>query len=60
MDLCGIFEVQQSSKTWTMTHWDASLTIEQLKRSHEAHSPLRAKQEKVGREGIGTGYWEGE
>ena len=51
---------QMGHKTLTMTNRYASLNIEQLRRSHEAHSPLRAKQEKGGREGIGSGYWEEE
>ena len=49
---------QMGHTTLTMTNRYVSLTIEQLKRSHDAHSPLLVKQEKVNREGIGTGYWE--
>jgi hypothetical protein len=35
-----------------MTDHYASLTIGQLKKSHEQHSPLRAKNE-----AFGEGYW---
>lgn len=49
---------QMGHTTLMMTNKYASLNIEQLKRSHEAHSPLRVKQEGVNRQGIGTGYWD--
>lgn len=51
---------QMGHRTLIMTNRYASLTVEHLKRSHEAHSTLRMKQERVSREGIGTGYWEEE
>lgn len=51
---------QMGHTTLMMTNKYASLNIEQLKRSHEAHSPLRVKQEEANRQGIGTGYWEEE
>lgn len=49
---------QMGHTTLTMTNHYASLNIQHLKRSHDAYSPLRAKQESVNRQGIGTGYWE--
>lgn len=49
---------QMGHTTLTMTNHYASLDIQHLKRSHDAYSPLRAKQESVNRQGIGTGYWE--
>ncbi len=39
-----------------MTDHYASLTIGQLKKSHEQHSPLRAKSD-TGKETFGSGYW---
>ncbi len=51
---------QMGHTTLTMTNHYASLDIQHLKRSHDAYSPLRVKQESVNRQGIGTGYWEEE
>jgi hypothetical protein len=51
---------QMGHTTLTMTNHYASLDIQYLKRSHDAYSPLRVKQESVNRQGIGTGYWEEE
>ncbi len=51
---------QMGHTTLLMTNHYASLDIQHLKRSHDAFSPLRAKQESVNRQGIGTGYWEEE
>jgi hypothetical protein len=45
---------QMGHMTMNMTNHYASLSVDQLKRSHEMYSPLRAKQ------GLGTGYWEAE
>ena len=42
------------------TNHYASLGIQHLRRSHEAYSPLRAKQDGSRSDGIGTGYWEEE
>jgi site-specific recombinase XerD len=49
---------QMGHTTLTMTNHYASLNIQHLKRSHDAYSPLRVRQESVNRQGIGTGYWE--
>ena len=51
---------QMGHTTLTMTNHYASLDIHQLKRSHEAYSPLRAKQDSVNGYGVGRGYWEEE
>lgn len=51
---------QLGHTTLMMTNHYASLDIHQLKRSHEAYSPLRAKQENLHSHGLGTGYWEEE
>ena len=50
---------QMGHSTLTMTNHYASLSIEQIKRSHDAHSPLRARQGDKNA-GMGTGYWEEE
>ena len=48
---------QMGHTTLKMTNHYASLTVEQLQRSHEKYSPLRAKQ--IGStETFGTGYWD--
>ncbi len=44
--------------TLIMTDHYASLSVEQLKRSHEKYSPLRAEGNNRG-EGYGSGYWNG-
>lgn len=49
---------QMGHTTLLMTNRYASLDIKQLKRSLEAYSPLRVRQEAASRQGIGTGYWE--
>jgi len=51
---------QMGHTTLTMTNHYASLSVDQLKRSHEMYSLLRAKQEGVNKQGLGTGYWEAE
>lgn len=51
---------QMGHTSLNMTNRYASLDIGHLKRSHEAYSTLRAKQEGTNRPGIGTGYWEEE
>jgi site-specific recombinase XerD len=51
---------QLGHTTLMMTNHYASLDIQQLKRSHEAYSPLRAKQENIHTHGSGIGYWEEE
>ena len=48
---------QMGHTTLKMTNHYASLTVEQLQKSHEKYSPLRAKH--VGStETFGTGYWD--
>ena len=44
--------------TLKMTNHYASLTTEQLQKSHEQFSPLRAGKNVPGSDEIGTGYWE--
>lgn len=53
------FDVQRQMghRSLNMTNHYASLTTYQLQRSHEQHSPLRAKSMGDTRE-MGTGYWE--
>jgi site-specific recombinase XerD len=51
---------QMGHTTLKMTNHYASLNIEQLKRSHEMHSPLRAKQDGSGSHEGGSVYWEEE
>ncbi len=48
---------QLGHSTLTMTDHYASLTIDQLKKSHEKHSPLRIDNS-TGGEVFGTGYWD--
>ena len=49
---------QMGHSTLKMTDKYASLSVEQLKRSHERYSPLRAESKKIYREEeYGTGYW---
>ncbi len=47
---------QMGHTTLTMTNHYASLTIEQLQKSHEKFSPLRAEKKSSG-EVFGEGYW---
>jgi site-specific recombinase XerD len=47
---------QLGHSTLIMTDHYASLSVEQLKRSHEKYSPLRADGGNKA-EGYGTGYW---
>ncbi|HVB25847.1 MAG TPA: tyrosine-type recombinase/integrase [Ktedonobacteraceae bacterium] len=49
---------QMGHTTLQMTNRYASLTIEQLQRSHEEYSPLRAKQTFDDKGSAGTGYWD--
>jgi site-specific recombinase XerD len=50
---------QMGHTTLKMTDKYASLSVEQLKRSHEQYSPLRASGKNSNREeGYGTGYWD--
>lgn len=49
---------QMGHTTLQMTNRYASLSIEQLQRSHEEFSPLRAKSSGDEKGPIGTGYWE--
>jgi len=50
---------QMGHSTLVMTNHYASLSVEHLKRSHDAHSPLRVRPgDKI--TGVGTGYWEEE
>ncbi len=48
---------QMGHTTLTMTNRYASLSIQQLRESHDQHSPLRAKSSDDG-ESLGSGYWE--
>jgi len=49
---------QMGHTSLTMTNHYASLSIGDLKRSHDVHSPLRAKQDKPIVRDEGSGYWE--
>ncbi len=51
---------QMGHTSLLMTNHYASLDVQQLKRSHEMYSPLRAKQDAITKQGLGTGYWEEE
>jgi hypothetical protein len=51
---------QMGHTTLNMTNHYASPSVEQPKRSHEMYSPLRAKQDSVNKQGLGTGYWKAE
>jgi len=51
---------QMGHSSLQMTNHYASLGIQHLRRTHEAYSPLRAKQDGARSGGIGTGYWEEE
>src|SRR3989440_814244 len=51
---------QMGHSTLQMTNDYASLGIGHLRRTHEAYSPLRARQDSARSGGIGTGYWEEE
>jgi site-specific recombinase XerD len=51
---------QMGHSTLKMTNHYASFNIQQLKRSHEMHSPLRAKQDSSGSHEGGSAYWEEE
>jgi len=48
---------QMGHRTLKMTNHYASLTVEQLQKSHEQFSPLRAKDPGVS-QGLGRGYWD--
>ncbi|MFL5653690.1 MAG: tyrosine-type recombinase/integrase, partial [Ktedonobacteraceae bacterium] len=48
---------QMGHRTLKMTNHYASLTVEQLQRTHEQFSPLRAKDSGVN-QGLGRGYWD--
>ncbi len=47
---------QMGHTTLTMTSLYASLTIQQLQKSHEQHSSLRAKSD-AKNEAFGSDYW---
>ena len=47
---------QMGHSSLKMTDHYASLSIQQLQKSHEKHSPLRAKDDSEN-EGYGSGYW---
>lgn len=51
---------QMGHTTLKMTNHYASLNLQQLKRSHELHSPLRVKQDSSGAYEGGSVYWEEE
>lgn len=55
----SLFEVQRQMehKSLDMTNRYASLSVEQLRRSHEEYLPLRAKHN-AEHHGMGSGYWE--
>ena len=48
---------QMGHRTLKMTNHYASLTVEQIQKSHEQFSPLRAKDSWVS-QGLGRGYWD--
>ena len=48
---------QLGHTTLMMTNHYASLTVQQLQKSYEQHSPLRAKRD-VKNEAFGSGYWD--
>lgn len=54
------FDVQRQMghTSLKMTNHYASLSVEHIKRSHDAHSPLRAKQDRPLTKGEGSGYWD--
>ena len=47
---------QMGHTTLTMTNHYASLTVQQLHKSHEQYSPLRAEKDSS-KEAFGEGYW---
>src|SRR5438270_1361791 len=47
---------QMGHTTLTMTNHYASLTVQQLQKSHERYSPLRAEKDSS-KEAFGEGYW---
>lgn len=47
---------QMGNTMLDMTNHYASLTTEQLSKSHEKYSPLR-NDEKTGKDTFGSGYW---
>ncbi len=49
---------QLGYSTFTMTNHYASLTVQQLQKSHEKHSPLRMDNKGGSTETFGTGYWD--
>jgi site-specific recombinase XerD len=49
---------QMGHTTLQMTNRYASLTVEQLQRSHEEFSPFRARGSGDSGEGAGSGYWD--
>jgi site-specific recombinase XerD len=51
---------QMGHTTLKMTNHYASFNVEQLKRSHEMHSPLRAKQDGSSSHEGSSAYWEEE
>jgi len=55
---CSPLDVQQQMghATLTMTNHYASLTVQNLQKSHEKYSPMRAKKGSS-KEAFGEGYW---
>lgn len=49
---------QMGHSSLQMTNHYASLSVQHIKRSHDAYSPLRAKQDKPIVKGEGSGYWD--
>jgi site-specific recombinase XerD len=47
---------QMGHTSLTMTNHYASLTVQQLQKSHEQHSPLRVQSD-AKNETSGSGYW---
>jgi transposase len=49
---------QMEHTTLTMTNYYASLTVDQLRKSHERYSPLKGEESSFEEENdIGRGYW---
>lgn len=48
---------QMGHTTLTMTNHYASLTVDQLRKSHEKYSPLRGESEPTEEDNFGRGYW---
>lgn len=49
---------QMGHTTLTMTNHYASLTVEQLRKSHEKYSPLKGDTRPTEENNFGRGYWD--